>query len=204
MIKVLNLYAGIGGNRKLWENVEVTAVENNPIIAEIYKKFFPRDTVIVGDAHAYLLENYDKFDFIWSSPPCQSHSRIRKAALPRGKIKAIYPDMKLYEEIIFLQNHARCPWVVENVNGYYNPLVRPQEAGRHYIWANFSIPLVKVAASLIGTSNIKKLEERNGFNLDFVKGLGKRKDQVLKNCVDAQLGNLIFKSAFKEKQTFLA
>lgn len=27
MIKVLNLYAGIGGNRKLWEGVEVTAVE---------------------------------------------------------------------------------------------------------------------------------------------------------------------------------
>ena len=31
--KVLNLYAGIGGNRKLWKDVEVTAVENNP---EVY------------------------------------------------------------------------------------------------------------------------------------------------------------------------
>lgn len=30
-IKVLNLYAGIGGNRKLWpdDKIEVTAVENN-------------------------------------------------------------------------------------------------------------------------------------------------------------------------------
>jgi hypothetical protein len=26
-VRVLNLYAGIGGNRKHWENVEVTAVE---------------------------------------------------------------------------------------------------------------------------------------------------------------------------------
>ena len=26
-VRVLNLYAGIGGNRKLWEDVEVTAVE---------------------------------------------------------------------------------------------------------------------------------------------------------------------------------
>ena len=31
-MKVLNLYAGIGGNRKLWEDVEVTAVELNPKI----------------------------------------------------------------------------------------------------------------------------------------------------------------------------
>ena len=29
-LKVLNLYAGIGGNRKLWTNVDVTAVEYNP------------------------------------------------------------------------------------------------------------------------------------------------------------------------------
>jgi len=29
-MKVLNLYAGIGGNRKLWpDECEVTAVENN-------------------------------------------------------------------------------------------------------------------------------------------------------------------------------
>jgi hypothetical protein len=38
-IKILNLYAGLGGNRKLWKNVEVTAVENNPEIAKIYQDF---------------------------------------------------------------------------------------------------------------------------------------------------------------------
>ena len=37
MIKVLNLYAGIGGNRKLWKDVEVTAVEINEEIAGVYK-----------------------------------------------------------------------------------------------------------------------------------------------------------------------
>lgn len=46
MIKVLNLYLGIGGNRKLWEDVEVTAVENNPEIAKIYHKFLPPNTII--------------------------------------------------------------------------------------------------------------------------------------------------------------
>jgi len=50
-VRVLNLYAGIGGNRKYWENVEVTAVEYNEEIAMIYKDHFPNDNVIVGDAH---------------------------------------------------------------------------------------------------------------------------------------------------------
>lgn len=63
-IKVLNLYAGIGGNRKLWEDVDVTAIENNESIAKIYQDFFPDDKVILDDAHKYLLENYDIFDFI--------------------------------------------------------------------------------------------------------------------------------------------
>lgn len=50
-MKILNLYAGIGGNRKLWTDCEVTAVEYNEEIAGIYKEFFPRDTVVIGDAH---------------------------------------------------------------------------------------------------------------------------------------------------------
>ena len=77
-MKILNLYAGIGGNRKLWGNDhEITAIELRPEIAAIYQDFFPNDHVIVGDAHLYLLEHYREFDFIWSSPPCQTHSRIR-------------------------------------------------------------------------------------------------------------------------------
>ena len=76
-MKILNLYAGIGGNRKLWTDVEVTAVELNPEIASIYQDFFPKDKVIVADAHAYLLEHFEEYDFIWASPPCPSHSRMR-------------------------------------------------------------------------------------------------------------------------------
>ena len=54
-MKVLNLYAGIGGNRKLWGGVEVTAVELNPEIAHIYSDFYPDDEVIIDDANQYLL-----------------------------------------------------------------------------------------------------------------------------------------------------
>ena len=67
-IKILNLYAGIGGNRKLWGNEhEITAIENNQGIAKIYQDFFPNDKVIVCDAHEYLLKHFNKFDFIWSN-----------------------------------------------------------------------------------------------------------------------------------------
>jgi DNA (cytosine-5)-methyltransferase 1 len=38
-MKILNLYAGIGGNRKLWGNKHnITAVEFNNTIAEKYKR----------------------------------------------------------------------------------------------------------------------------------------------------------------------
>ena len=53
-MKVLNLYAGIGGNRQLWENVEVTAVENVDYIADAYEQLFPEDKIIREDAHQYL------------------------------------------------------------------------------------------------------------------------------------------------------
>jgi len=43
-LKVLNLYAGIGGNRKLWRDVDVIAVEINPEIAKIYQDFMNKKT----------------------------------------------------------------------------------------------------------------------------------------------------------------
>lgn len=50
-MKILNLYCGIGGNRKLWgNNHEITAVENDKNIAKIYKKFFHNDKVIISNS----------------------------------------------------------------------------------------------------------------------------------------------------------
>ena len=213
MLKILNLYAGIGGNRKLWENVEVTAVENNPEIAEVYKKLFPNDKVIVTDAHQYLLEHFRDYDFIWSSPPCQTHSLCNNFL--KGKCIIRYPDMKLYEEIIFLQTHTKCLWVVENVKGYYNPLIKPQECGRHYFWANFAISKKKFDYH-IGTFNrqasnasqrktiIREAQIPELIDLHELNNLDiklKNKRQVLRNCVLPKLGLHIFKCAFKEKQT---
>ena len=113
-MKILNLYACLGGNRFKWDEVakeagikiEVTAVELDPELARIYQERFPNDIVIIEDAHNYLLNHYQEYNegFIWSSPPCPSHSKMRLTNTGEGerKSKATYPDMKLYEEIIFL------------------------------------------------------------------------------------------------------
>lgn len=201
-IKILNLYAGIGGNRKLWTgDIDVTAIEINPKIAKIYHNNFPKDTVIVGDAHQYLLEHFEEFDFIWSSPPCPSHSHIRKElAVYTGQNKPVYPDMKLYEEILLLQHFFKGMFVVENVISYYKPLIRPFEVGKHYFWANFSLTTIK-KTSRKHMANIEELELRKGFCLKECTGIDKK--AILRNCVEPEVGLHIFNLAFKEKQKTL-
>jgi len=209
-LKILNLYAGIGGNRKLWNgDIEVTAVENNPEIAKIYQDFFPNDKVIVADAHQYLLEHFEEFDFIWSSPPCQSHSSFRHNICARFRgTKKVYPDMALYQEIIFLQhnfmNKGVKPlyWVVENVNPYYEPLIKPNVfLQRHLFWSNINIPFAIFQKDNIRKAQIPDLQKKYSFNLSKYKLSNKR--QVLRNCVEPEMGLYVFNCAFKTKQTLL-
>jgi DNA (cytosine-5)-methyltransferase 1 len=201
MKKVLNLYAGIGGNRKLWTDVEVTAVELNPEIAKIYQDFFPDDTVIVADAHRYLLDHYnDGWDFIWSSPPCPTHSEIRRCRVVYGIIPPKFPDMKLYEEIIFMGAFVDSLMVIENVISYYDPLIRPVEINHHYLWANFQLTTKRFSRQII--EHVTGSETVYGFNISKYK-LNHRKDQILRNCVNPELGLHIFNMAFKHKQSTL-
>jgi len=202
-IRILNLYAGIGGNRKLWDgDIEVTAIENNPEIAKIYQDFFPNDKVIVTDAHQYLLEHYKEFDFIWSSPPCPSHSKIRMfSAVARGQNEPIFPDMKLYEEILFLQGYFKGKYVVENVIGWYEPLIKPNQIGNHYYWTNF--PLTNIESeSRHHDGKIEELEKRKGFDLSKYS-IRIDKKLLLRNCVESNEALHIFNLAFKEPQKTL-
>lgn len=190
-MKILNLYAGIGGNRKLWKinrSDEIWAVENNPEIANIYYNLFPFDKLIIGDAHEFLLNNYEQFDFIWSSPPCQSHSSFRQNICVRFRgTKPEYPDMKLYQEILFLQNNFKGKWVVENVKPYYKPLIEPTKIlQRHLFWSNFEIPDKEFKKDNIRTAQIPDLQKKYGFDLSGYKLSNKR--QVLRNCVEPELG----------------
>jgi len=199
-IKVLNLYAGIGGNRKLWDgDIEVTAVEINPTIAKIYQDHFPNDKVIIGDAHKYLLEHFDEFDFIWASPPCPTHSRIRKAT--RHQNQPVYPDMKLYEEILLLKGYFTGKWVVENVVSWYDSLIQPYIYKEHYYWSNFIIDGRKNANRCHNAGN-EALQDLKGFDLSKYEGIDKTK--ILRNCVEPEAGLYIFECAFKSRQIQLS
>ena len=190
-MKVLNLYAGIGGNRKLWGGVDVKAVELNPDIAAIYKDFFPDDNVIIGDAHEYLLEHFQEYDFIWSSPPCQTHSQIRyNLGFKNRGTKAVYPDMKLYEEILFLQWYFKDNYVVENTRGFYDPLIPPRFIGSHYFWSNFYVEDIKTENRNHRDGTVESLQQRKQIDLSGYDIKNKR--QILRNCVEPELGLHIF------------
>jgi DNA (cytosine-5)-methyltransferase 1 len=192
-MKVLNLYAGIGGNRKFWKNCEVTAVESNENIAKVYQDLYPNDTVIVADAHDYLLKNYKNFDFIWSSPPCQTHSAALYPASRAKKDKQIYIDLTLYQEIIFLQNYCKKKYVVENVKPYYIPLIEPtHKLNRHYFWSNFNISQITTNQKQIH-KEITSKSKVYGFNLD--KYNIKNKRQLLRYLVNPAVGLHIFNEA---------
>lgn len=207
-LKVLNLYAGIGGNRKLWQNVQVTAVELDPEIAAVYQAHFPQDTVIVGDAHQYLLDHYKEFEFIWSSFPCVTHTRILvNFDMPK------YPDLGLYQEIIFLESFFKGLYCVENVIPHYEPLRPAQLHNRHLFWCNFKIRTTdkrnppKQIQNIISQKTKKKRKQGGvfhtgelmdlkanqshfGFDLSGVK-LKTRKVKVLRNCVNPELGLMV-------------
>ncbi len=196
-MRVLNLYAGLGGNRKLWEDVEITAVEWDEKMAAEYHQLYPDDEVVITDAHEYLLHNYQDYDFIWSSPPCPTHSHTNRFLHPQGVVR--YPDMKLYEEIILLKQWAKNKWVIENVNSYYEPLIKPASIGRHYFWSNFRITQFRIPDSGLSVINTRestrRSKEEHLASLQKFHGIYIDNLQGLKNCVYPPLGNHILDCA---------
>ena len=195
-MKILNLYACLGGNRYKWgDEHEITAVELDPILAELYKERFPNDTVIVADAHQYLLDHYKEFGFIWSSPPCPTHSRSRFAR--RSTTTPEYPSMMLYQEIIFLKHWFKGKFVVENVIPYYEPLIPAIKRGRHLYWSNFNLPndLCERKNSIMESKDeVKKWCEFHDYDFYKYKG-NQRIDKIARNLVDYEAGLSILNAA---------
>jgi DNA (cytosine-5)-methyltransferase 1 len=200
-MKILNLYACLGGNRYKWDEIpglEITAVEWDEELARLYQERFPNDTVIVADAHQYLLDHYKEFDFIWSSPPCPTHSRLAMSNKTKESVPNKYPDMTLYQEIIFLQYYYTGKFVVENVIPYYEPLIQAQKRGRHLYWSNIKLPANINERPTIGISStnseVKKLCEFHDYN--FYQYKGKQPlNKIARNLVDYEAGLSILKAA---------
>jgi DNA (cytosine-5)-methyltransferase 1 len=204
--KVLNLYACLGGNRYKWDEVakdanidlEVTAVELDEEAARLYQERFPNDIVIVADAHQYLLDYYKEFDFIWSSPPCPTHSRARFWGSKGGQVDAVYPDMTLYQEIILLQNYFDGKYCVENVVPYYEPLIAGIKKGRHLYWCNFKLPnVISTRFDVAGTRGKNELSQLCKFHqINFKLYNGEQsKIKMARNLVDYEAGKTILETA---------
>ena len=191
-MKILNLYAGIGGNRTLWgDEHEITAVEIDKNISTIYKEKFPNDKIVNTDAHSYLLYHYEEYDFIWSSPPCPSHSRIMYSQKEKK-----FADMSLYEEIILLESWFKGKYVVENVIPYYEYLIEPTVIiGRHPYWTNFDVSPLEIKNIDIARSSADELSEYLGIPKPKYKAR-----LLLRNSVEPRIGLHLLKESQIKKQ----
>lgn len=135
-LRVLNAYAGIGGNRHLWPTEwHVTAVEIDPRVAAEYARRYPNDTVLVEDAHAHVMKRAHEYDARWTSPPCPTHSRLAVNVAKRKGVEPA-PDPRLWAEIEHLRSLGG-RYVVENVHTYYVPPIAPDVVTeRHYYWTS--------------------------------------------------------------------
>tara|TARA_R100001594_G_scaffold12130_2_gene27084 strand:+ start:655 stop:1296 length:642 start_codon:yes stop_codon:yes gene_type:complete len=213
-MKILNLYACLGGNRYLWnevkDDIEVTAVELDEELAKLYQERFPNDKVIIADAHQYILEHYKEYDFIWSSPPCPTHSRFNISMKNKRKMK--YPDMALYQEIIFLKHYYKGKYCIENVIPFYETLIPAEKRNRHLYWTNFKLPTILTTRKNPDLARTKNLITAlsNFHDYDFRQYKGKQTlNKIARNLVDYEAGKTILeavleinKNKYKQEKLF--
>jgi DNA (cytosine-5)-methyltransferase 1 len=206
-MKILNLFAGIGGNRRLWSSDhQITSVEYDSKTAYLYNCLYPNDEIIIDDAFDYLIKNMETFDIIWASPPCQSHTKLMSLQFHQGSQSL--PDMRLYSIIIYLQKWFKGKYIVENVCPYYNPLIKPSiKLERHLFWTNFIVASKKIDPIKIGRHGYitnEKLMRQLGFDSKHFKLFTKNEiRQWLYNCVNPEVGKYLLHQALKQTQKSL-
>lgn len=225
-VKILNLFAGIGGNRSKWgEKHHITAVEFDEEIASIYQKRFPNDKIIITNAFEFFEKHYKDYDFIWASPPCQTHTNLM---YPRKDKKL--PDLRLYSMILLLEKmyygnwiveciepsfleeeKEKNPfWVIENVKPYYKPLIPyTVKLNRHLFWSNFTIQKKRFEVNWSHPRgqhyvSVKELCKVKNVDYELIKPIYKRDHlkgrQLLRNCVLEEIGKYILNILTNQKQ----
>ena len=217
MIKTLNLFCGIGGNRLGFdEKYQVTAIDFNEKACRIYKFRFPTDRVIKADAYEYVRKHFSEFEFIWGSPSCKTHSLLNNinvgCVYNRSARKNIQlPDFRLYSLITFLKFMFRGIWVIENVRPYYPPLIPPSFAlGRHYFWSNIIIPEKNFKIHDIGSIEkadsdyIAWLAEQKEVPIELVEKLtfltNNEKVTIFRDMVNPKVARYIIKKIEQQQQ----
>jgi len=145
-VRVLDLYAGLGGTDKgirkvaAEKNIKLDyyAIEIDPAVCQAHKKNHLESNVICADVKDWL-DKVTDFDFVWASPPCQTHSINNYSNKAIGyKTKPV--DWSLWHVIDILQRAETIPFVVENVKIWYNePFKHNFKLDRHYFWTNLQL-----------------------------------------------------------------
>ena len=105
--------------------------------------------------------------------------------------------MRLYQEIIFLDNYFKGKYCVENVVPFYEPLVAAKKRGRHLYWTNFNLPnelSTRKGNFMEGENEVQKWCKFHKIDLSSYKG-EQRKDKIARNLVDFEAGLTIFNTA---------
>jgi len=148
MLKILDLFCGIGGVARGFHDYLqehrikylYVAIDIDKHVLKAHKALNPLSNVILRDAYSFSIDELRRYDFVWASPPCETHSI---AGIWTRKEKKS-PDFRLYKLILTLHD-ANIPFVVENVKPYYNPPIKPtSKANRHRLWSNLSISPVNL------------------------------------------------------------
>ena len=198
-MRYLNLESGLGGNVNLIDDSEheIVNIELDPKIYEVHKFRKPNQTHILGDSSEYLIKNYKSFDFIWTSPPCQTHSKMNKATR-HNTIRFV--DPMLHQRIIFLKHWFKGKYIVENVIPYYEPYPGYTKIGRHLFWSNFEIKAFELPEQPKGfitmASTAAKKEMMDWLGIHYEKNIYYGNNhcpvQILRNCVHPLIGKKIF------------
>jgi len=109
-LRILDLFCGVGGvvrgfHKYLQEQgveYEYYAVDTDRRILIAHELLNPNSITVCRDAYGFTDEELKGYDFIWASPPCETHSHLNFYNWNDPK-KFKEPDMRLYELILRLQ-----------------------------------------------------------------------------------------------------
>ena len=113
-----------------------------------------------------------------------------------------YPDMTLYQEIIWLQTFFKGKWVIENVKPYYKPLIQPTFVmDRHCYWSSDFVLVQEYKRGSFTDirDDINAMEKAYGYDLSkYRRSTDIRK--CLRNAVNPLDGKFIFDKIIGAKQ----
>lgn len=204
-MRILDLYAGLGGTAKGIQSVlekkgvdyEYFAIEIDPNVCAAHKINNPRSTVICADVKDWL-DKITDFDFVWASPPCQTHSILNFSNKATGK-KTNLVDWSLWHVIDHLQRTENVSYVVENVLIWYNePFKHNFNLDRHYFWTNLSLLSFEYQKRTKdwGYLSVKGWKEYHQVE----HAITGNKRQQLRNCLHWSIAAGIFEQFLEPKQ----